>query len=214
MNVNHNYKVVWWLPTRTASRSVSEILSYYKFTNSVNNLPVSQSYTHRVGVPSGCEDYTVVCNVRNPYSKILSVWHLQYFKQDEQTKLPSIGMSFKDYLYSCRNHLAEEYDIIKYPIKPNVYIHMETVIEDIKKLPFIDFNDVELKFIVDHWIGKNHYTSEGCMENHHPDFDLKRDVKNPTMTDYKNYYTQEDLDFIWNSHKIIFNEFGYQREFI
>jgi hypothetical protein len=67
---------------------------------------------------------------------------------------------------------------------------------------------------VDNWINKNTYTSEGCVENTRPDFDLKRDVKNPVMTDYLSYYNQEQLDIVWNLYKDVFNEFGYSREFI
>ena len=58
------------------------------------------------------------------------------------------------------------------------------------------------------------HTSEGCKENQHPDFDLARDLKNPTMTDYKRYYTQKELDIVWKLYENVFNEFGYQREFI
>jgi hypothetical protein len=34
------------------------------------------------------------------------------------------------------------------------------------------------------------------------------------MTDYKSYYTQKQLDFVWEIYEDVFNEFGYSREFI
>ena len=82
------------------------------------------------------------------------------------------------------------------------------------KVSFIDFNDPTIQGIIDIWIKRNNYTSEGCKENQHPDFDLARDLKNPTMTDYKRYYTQKELDIVWKLYENVFNEFGYQREFI
>jgi hypothetical protein len=214
MNVNHEFKVVWWLPTRTASRSVGEILAYYKFQNVPENCLLAQMHTHSIGVPNGCEDYKIICNIRNPYAKVLSTWHLRYYKQDPITGGLVIEKSFDKYISQLRPENFEEHQIINQPRKPDLYIRTEHLVEDLHKVGFINFEDPSIQFIVDNWINKNTYTSEGCVENTRPDFDLKRDVKNPVMTDYLSYYNQEQLDIVWNLYKDVFNEFGYSREFI
>jgi len=170
MNVNDALKVIWWLPTRTASRSVAEILAYYKFYNAMLNVPLTQEHTHSIGVPPNASDYTVICNIRNPYAKVLSTWHLRHFKQDPKTGL--------------------------------------------RKVKFINFDDPVTNSIVESWIKVNNYTSEGCVENRNLKFDLRRDANNISMTDYKSYYTQKQLDFVWEIYEDVFNEFGYSREFI
>jgi hypothetical protein len=214
MNVNKQHKVIWWLPTRTASRSVSEILAHYNFYNSLLNLPVSQSYTHSIGIPKDCQDYTIVCNIRNPYAKVLSTWHLRCFKQDEKTGDLVLDMPFSEFVAKHVSVNSEEHEILRQSRKPDIYIRMENMVEDLKQLSFIDFNDPTVVTIMESWIKKNWYTSEGCMENSRHDFDLRRDSNNPVMTDYKSYYTQKELDIVWKVYENVFNEFGYSREFI
>ncbi len=209
MNVNHDLKVVWWLPTRTASRSVSEILAYYKFYNHKLNLPVTESYTHECDIPNGCDDYTLVCNIRNPYAKVVSTWHLRHFGDDPETGNYVAKKSFSDFLdEECRS-ISEEHLIIRHSSKPDFYIRVEHMIEDLHKLPFLDFTDPHTNTLVN-GLTTNNYQ----FETNSKTFELRRDPKNSQMTDYKSYYTQKELDFVWDLYKDVFNEFGYQREFI
>ena len=208
MNVNHDLKVVWWLPSRTASRSVSEILAYYKFYNSILNLPVTESYTHAMEIPIGCDDYTLVSNIRNPYAKVLSTWHLRHFKEDPETGNLILEKSFSEFLTHATAGV-EESVITQNKKKPDFYIRVEHMIEDLHKLPFLDFTDPHTNMLIN-GLDTNTYKCEGGSEG----FALRRDPKNSEMTDYKSYYTQKELDFVWNKYEDVFNEFGYQREFI
>jgi hypothetical protein len=208
MNVNHDLKVVWWLPSRTASRSVSEILAYYKFYNYKLNLPVTESYTHECDIPNGCDDYTLVCNIRNPYAKEVSTWHLRHFKEEPETGNLILERSFSEHL-ATSSGMTEEHSIIGHRRKPDFYIRVENMIEDLHKLPFLDFTDPHTKTLIN-GLYTNNYKCEGGSEG----FALRRDPKNSEMADYKSYYTQKELDFVWDLYKDVFNEFGYQREFI
>ena len=214
MNINHDLKVIWWLPMRTATRSVAEILSYYKFFNTIEQTPLSLMSTHAIGIPSGCEDYKIICNIRNPYAKVLSIWHLSSYKQNEVTGKLIIERPFSEFVEKSVSSQNEESQILSQPRKPDLYIRTENLVEDLRKVSFIDFNDPTIQGIIDIWIKRNNYTSEGCKENQHPDFDLTRDPNKPTLTDYKRYYTQKELDIVWKLYENVFNEFGYQREFI
>jgi hypothetical protein len=209
MNVNHDLKVVWWLPSRTASRSVSEILAYYKFYNSILNLPVTESYTHAMAIPIGCDDYTLVCNIRNPYAKVLSTWHLRHFKQEPETGNLILEKSFSEFVTPA-NARVEESVITQNKRTPDFYVRVEHLIDDLHKLPFLDFTDPHTNMLIN-GLNTNNYTCEGgdvgC-------FALQRDPKNSEMTDYKSYYTQKELDIVWYTNEDVFNELGYSREFI
>ncbi len=65
LNVCHAHRFVLWALPRTAARYVWSALSQY---GSMAGL------THAVGVPHGCEDYDIICTVRNPYTRLLSGW--------------------------------------------------------------------------------------------------------------------------------------------
>ena len=216
MNVNHELKTIWWLPSRTASRSVSEIPAYYKFINAENNLPLHTSYTHSIRIPKGCEDYTIICNIRNPYAKVLSSWHLRCFSKDKNTEKPIIEMSFSEFLQRHISTSSEEHQILQQSRKPNIYIRMEYLVEDLHQVPFIDFNDRRVTTIISDHIKRNGYKYDfDCNKADIPLFQLTRDSKNQEYTDYKSYYkTQEELDIVWNTYEIVFKEFGYQREFL
>jgi hypothetical protein len=216
MNVNHDLKTIWWLPTRTASRSVSEIPAYYKFVNLENNLPLVQSYTHTIGIPNGCEDYTIICNIRNPYAKVLSTWHLRHFSKNEKTGKSIIEMSFSEFLTRYVSNNSEEHQILQQSRKPDIYIRMENLVDDLHQVPFIDFDNLRVKEIIEDHIKKNGYTYEGdCQESDIHLFQLKRDQNNSEFTDYMSYYkNQNELDIVWNAYETVFREFGYQREFI
>jgi hypothetical protein len=95
-----------------------------------------------------------------------------------------------------------------------LYVRVEHLVEDLRKVKFINFDDPVTNSIVESWIKVNNYTSEGCVENRNLKFDLRRDANNVSMTDYKSYYTQKQLDFVWEIYEDVFNEFGYSREFI
>ena len=213
MNVNDDLKTIWWLPTRTASRSVGEIVAHYNFYNHLSKLPCSQSYTHAIGIPDTCENYTIISNIRNPYAKVLSTWHLRCFHSDSN-KDCVIDMPFSEFVQKHVSSNSEEHQIISQKKKPDIYIRTEHLVEDLKKVKFIDFENESIQHIMSVWINKNNYTSEGCEDNWNPKFDLKRDDKNPLLTDYLNYYTQKELDIVWEVYKDVFVECGYQREFI
>jgi len=219
MNVNHELKVIWWLPSRTGSRATVEIISRCNFWNEQNKVYLSEQYTHSIGIPKGCEDYTIVCNIRNPYSKVLSIWHYNHVSQDAVTRKPIIEIPFSEFLEKRMFHASEERQILQQARKPDIYIRLEHLPEDLRnRISFIDFNRNDLLEPMGNRIQQNAFTSDAYIDltlsNQH-EFELKRDPTNPRVTDYKPYYTtQKQLDIVWEMYKDIFPEFGYSRDFI
>ena len=66
MNYIHSEKLVYWGLPRTGSRYVFGCLKdAYSF---------DYRHTHDVGCDPEYDDYSVVCSIRNPYFRALSVW--------------------------------------------------------------------------------------------------------------------------------------------
>jgi hypothetical protein len=135
-NVSDKYKFEWIAPERTGSRQVAEILSYYGFKN--NGISTyyygSYRYNHRTIPNEKYSDYKVICNARNPYGRVYSLFKNFYRKIDDKSQ-----HGFKDYLI---NHLP----ILPSPImvtEPkstksyDYIIRLEYMKEDLMKLPFI-----------------------------------------------------------------------------
>jgi hypothetical protein len=73
MNVSHENKVVWWAPERTGTNMISKIFENFGFE--FDGKPLGDVYhSHEFSVPSGCDDYTLICSVRNPYDRILGIF--------------------------------------------------------------------------------------------------------------------------------------------
>jgi hypothetical protein len=68
MTVSHDLKTIWWLPEQTGEDVTTNILEKYGFT-----IEDDMDYS----------DYTLICNMRNPYDRILSL----YFKKHFNNKL-------------------------------------------------------------------------------------------------------------------------------
>mgnify|MGYP003343716010 CR=1 FL=1 len=102
MNVSHKLKLIWWAPPRNATRALSEILCHYEFFNYVIKPPTDireTAHTHECGIPAGLEDYDILLQVRNPYSRVVSSWHLSCFKTTDNTDL-LLTSTFENYIKS------------------------------------------------------------------------------------------------------------------
>jgi hypothetical protein len=64
MNVSHDLKTIWWLPEQTGEDVTTNILEKCGFT-----IEDDMDYP----------DYTLICNMRNPYDRILSLYFKKHF---------------------------------------------------------------------------------------------------------------------------------------
>jgi len=60
MSYSNEYKVFWYLPKRTATRSIRPILNYFNFIDSDNHNFFTEEFQL---------SYYFISNVRNPYSR-------------------------------------------------------------------------------------------------------------------------------------------------
>lgn len=75
-NISKKYNYQWIAPERTGSRKVSEVLAYYDFKN--NNKVLNSfgyyNYNHDIEPNEEGTDYKVICNARNPYGRVYSLF--------------------------------------------------------------------------------------------------------------------------------------------
>jgi hypothetical protein len=157
MPYSKELKVFWFLPMRAATRSCRPIAEYFNFSDSnqhmfINNLEYM--------------DYYLIANVRNPYSRLVSLYnHAIETEQinnrvmfdlwvkkkvphevDDPSNIPT--QMFISLMKAFKNKM------------PDHFVRFESLEEDLKKISFIkeNFND-KLKYIFDNHIHYNGYKS-------------------------------------------------------
>jgi hypothetical protein len=135
-NISKKYNCQWIAPERTGSRKISEILTYYDFKKNgknVNNFGVF-NYNHKVEPNEEGTNYKVICNARNPYGRVYSIFKNFYPIIKDKSK-----EGFRKFLTEdlVKGHMM---DMIVSPKsdKPFDYlIRLEHIKDDLMKLPFI-----------------------------------------------------------------------------
>jgi hypothetical protein len=183
---------------------MSYILEYYDFYNAASQCHIKEQGTHEIGIPAGCDDYLVICNVRNPYSHVLSVWHWRNFDIDENNNI-IIRQTFPEWV-SGMTGMGEFSPILTYKKQPDIYVRIENYMEDLAKIPFVDLKDPNVQSIIQNQLVQNSYTESGGSG---PEFILRRNKNNPTLSDWQSYYTQKEIDIVAHFYHDAFMKFGY-----
>jgi hypothetical protein len=192
MNVCHELKTVLWLPPRTASRAVAPQFRKFNFINCYYNNPIGYvNYEHELSIPKGCENYDIICTVRNPYSWLLSIWHWDNFYPGVAEK---DRVSYAEFVETRSSHLESIMEnILKVEIK--YLIHYESIKEDLFKIPWFDANPEQVNYSL-----KNN----GCISEN-----LIRCSDNKNYSDYLKHYTKKELDIVSTKFLPLFKKIGY-----
>ena len=92
MNYSDSLKINWITPTRTGTRSCIKVQNFYNF---------NIFGTHDINLTEYRKDYQLIFNIRNPYSRIVSLYHLWLIHNP--TKKPPkarIKKPFKENIFS------------------------------------------------------------------------------------------------------------------
>jgi hypothetical protein len=193
MNVCHELKTILWFPQRTASRTISNLFHHYNFINMEHNTPMNgiNNYTHDLLIPQGCENYEIVCTVRNPYSWLLSIWHWDNFYPSVSEKDRISYAEFVEKRPSDLESIME--NILKTEIK--YFIKYESIKQDIKKIPWFSIEPEKLNRVID---------NNGCISEN-----LIRCADNKNYSDYLKHYTKKELDIVSTKFSALFTKLGY-----
>ena len=209
MNVSHKLKLIWFAPARTASRALHALLEQYDFVNLIEGENADlriHPHTHECRVPVGLEHYNIILQTRNPYSKIVSLWHLDNYNY---TLIPHLMPNkrceaFKDFIFnslSLQNYYNNFDSIPK--VNPKYIIRYENFAEDVLKLDFINFNDP-----INNKIYRNNIASNSFLYERSPSPTLSVDSN---YAHWQTHYTQELADIVYRATENYFIRFGYER---
>ena len=83
MNISHEHKIIWWAPERCGTKATAHIftkLGFEYFTNTNGELKKNLNIdginyqSHDIDIPDIYKDYKVICSIRNPYDRMLSIF--------------------------------------------------------------------------------------------------------------------------------------------
>jgi len=162
MNVNRDLKIVWWAPERCATKITAKIFSKFNFEvydERFNTFtPLSDTYhSHKIILPDEFKDYRIICNVRNPYDKVLSFYlnfssvgknfvYLKNKKTELKNRIENFTLELFEYAINQKVlvNMSREVPVRDYVSKlsfneniPQNFIRMENLVEDIGNLDFI-----------------------------------------------------------------------------
>lgn len=189
-------KIFWYTPARTASRSCSLVLEYFNFA-----YPRSHASFYNVEQ----YDYYFICNVRNPLSRLVSLYEL--LSDDSQGDMKDT----RDFNMWLESKLEVEKGLKHYEwwnlyifdqlnriqVKPDYLVKTENLYADICEIPFVkqEMND-ELSKILDENIKENRYS------------ELRKIEKN-----WYEYYNQRTADLVCKNLEYEFEMFNYNTNY-
>ena len=191
MPYSDNLKVFWFTPMRAATRSCEKIMEHLDF----------KEFSHDFLKNKLHEQYYVVSNVRNPYSRLVSIYHIychQFNKEPndfrnwvvkklrEEIEFPKQTLDYQSNLskiFSDSNRI------------PDYFVKQEFLEEDVRNLWFIKDNmSDELETVIQKNIVKNIYSNEFG----------KRDL-------WQEYYNNSLSNYVYNFLEKDFLLFGYDK---
>jgi hypothetical protein len=201
MNYSDKYKVIWLTPERTASRATLEIMKLLDF-------PTHAVHAIRMPEASGKNDYDLYVNIRNPYSRMVSLhshWHefeghhiinLEFKKWLEFVFSDPIDNPSSNFLQGEKNENywnTRYYDALKaMPMGPKYYIRYEFLEFDLKSLPIVRDNMDILENVFQTYIKKNRFKTQ--------------------IPFWKTYYNQELADYVYEKLEKDFKLFNYHKD--
>ena len=152
-NISKKYNYQWIAPERTGSRKVSEILVYYDFKCNDRAIYAvgNYNYNHDIEPNEEGTDYKVICNARNPYGRVYSLFKNFFHPIKDKSK-----EGFREYL---TEYLPKYYQM-KMVVQPkwdkpfDYVIRLEHIKDDLMKLPFIldVLTESQIEMLVSHGV--------------------------------------------------------------
>ena len=193
MNYSDELSVIWITPMRTATRTCGELQKIYNFDVSSH---------HGNNIPKNKSNYTLIFNIRNPYSRLVSLFRifLHHTKEysvkfepwvkmvtDKDFKSNSSLMGYDFFLDKIINGLDK---------KPDYCVRVEFLEQDLKNLPFVRDNISNLDEYFKTQINYNGYENEFGDSNN-----------------WQSMYTQELADLIYSRREEEFKLFNYNKDY-
>ena len=202
MNYNKENKLIYWGTAGCASRTslaAFEGLGDRWTYREGDGEKKGDSFSHDQGIPPGCEDYQIICTIRNPYTRAVS----SYIDLLAEGKT----FTFKEYCFERRFdprvypepdiHYWCEWDRIGHP---HYFVRLEQIVKDWESIPpFMagvkDWDEIWPR------LTQNSYAHEKPQDQ----YDANGHQKVTRFMD------QEVADLIWEKDQAIFKVGHYAR---
>ena len=148
MNYSDKYKFIVLTPPRQATRSLSGIFQKLDTKNDFES-----SFTHKLEIPDGKEDYTIISSIRNPYKRYLSIYRWQSIFSLENLHETTMNHMHS---YDTLMEIDKQYGV-------DYWVDTENITEDLLKIPFVSDN-MELIKEPFKTLSSNGYQKEGKLE--------------------------------------------------
>jgi len=179
MNISHKHKLIWWAPERTGTKITRQIFWDFDFLvfdpKIGDELSLKERYTsHFNQIPEKYSDYKIICNVRNPYDRIFSIFLMTTYENIliDKNSYQNVRNRFNEWVLGVfePNKLAVKInhdfsvDNINYDFfskwtlehqKPDFFVRMEFLSEDLQKLDLINSTSLWNKEKIDFLLENN-----------------------------------------------------------
>ncbi len=196
MNYSHKHKFIWVAPFKVASRATADFFREHSDLNP--HLPNKDNpdmiFSHTQGWPDECpSDYLYIVNVRHPYYRWISYWKHDLRDTTElQPNTPDPLTALKSVTDERCNAWSEWRIVSDYPI--DYIIHVESVEDDLRKLPFVN-DDMVIEFT-----RSNRRPTQIPMGTTWDEEELRELVYDKFRQDYDNlgYGKWDNYDHLWD----------------
>lgn len=177
MNINRENKIIWWAPERCATKLTAEIfkkLGFEVFDKEKQDfVSLSEHYhSHDIVFPEEFKDYKLICNIRNPYDRVLSFYlnftsvgknyvYTKHKKDDFKKRMDVFTLELFEYaIFQNKLINKESKTPVKYYVTklnfdgkiPDYFIKSENILDDLSRLDFVtqsnQWNSGEIQEIV------------------------------------------------------------------
>ena len=194
MNRSYKHKFVWHAPFKVASRAVNDV---FKHTSDLNPNYV---FTHENAWPDDCpSDYLHIVSVRHPYYRWISYWKHGIYDRNELPK----GLNPLDALKWSSDERCSAWSlwrvITQFEPRIDHIIHAESVLEDLRKLPFIA-NDFNCEFTKTQMRWRSVPSNSTTWDTNWDENELRELVYERFRQDYDNlgYGKWDNYDHLWD----------------
>ena len=143
MNISHEHKIIWWAPERCGTKATAHIFSklgFEYFADETETLHIVKRrsaelteeqidnggiyyQSHSLKYPEKYSDYKIICNIRNPYDRMLSIFsnftnlgsRFVYTKDNPQKLVNTFESFIREML--LYHKVSTEEDLEKKPLK-------------------------------------------------------------------------------------------------
>jgi len=195
----------WWGTAGCASRGTFGFITRIGVEDLVdeNGDPIS-SGNHHQGVIKGSEGFPIICNSRNPYTRVLATF-LDYKAAEEYREFESFVEECASATTDFSEHYENEWDEIG--VEPTYKIRMEHLAEDVWNItPFLKAGEEKIRGAVADCFENNLYANENKYDKY---------IKSPNgvmVQDCKPYYNERTAKIVYEGYKKVFDFFGYERD--